>query len=436
MHGPEGALIGRLSVDGADQPSDVVIDTGSSITLFAGGAQGRPEFDRRTFRLLGRSSSDPQGPVRAVFRDVSTLTTSLGRLGRAASALAPGAVLGGDLLRSYSVDLDFAAPAMTLWPRLPAADGFLAAAGLAVLRFQLHGGGEIDALGEPDAFGFRGSLGYPATRVVLRGCAAPAPFSPEQPRAACCLTGAASNRPNQVSAATGTNLALVLTTGVGPIVLGRSAWERVAAGLPPQTPTSEEPLLVPSVSDPIAARWMVLPRLALVDQEADTSLDPGPCVELGRARRLEQVAWAAVNEPGANACVQPCDSDPKIRGSAQNSAAYIELGGMLTVAVIDDTAPLLQALRGDIRPEGPEIDGILGAAALAAVRLEIDYRSAPGRAVFSCQQHSCEAGAARQQCWAAGRCPRLRDADARRACFCLPPHGRPENAICQPAECR
>ncbi|MGH8794310.1 MAG: M50 family metallopeptidase, partial [Stackebrandtia sp.] len=44
----------------------------------------------------------------------------------------------------------------------------------------------------------------------------------------------------------------------------------------------------------------------------------------------------------------------------------LEMGGSVRVAVIDDTSPLLQALRAEIRPEGPEIDGILGAAALAA----------------------------------------------------------------------
>ena len=57
----------------------------------------------------------------------------------------PGGVLGGDLLRGYSVAFRFGAPctrrrtgfcsSMTFWPHLGADDGFLEDAGYAVIRF-------------------------------------------------------------------------------------------------------------------------------------------------------------------------------------------------------------------------------------------------------------------------------------------------------------
>ena len=38
-----------------------------------------------------------------------------------------------------------------------------------------------------------------------------------------------------------------------------------------------------------------------------------------------------------------------------------------------DTEPTLQALRTELRPDRPEVDGILGTEALADLELDIDY---------------------------------------------------------------
>ena len=45
----------------------------------------------------------------------------------------------------------------------------------------------------------------------------------------------------------------------------------------------------------------------------------------------------------------------------------------------------MQALRASVRPEGPELDGLIGAGALGRARLELDYSSEGPRAVFSCE---------------------------------------------------
>ena len=85
-------------------------------------------------------------------------------------------------------------------------------------------------------------------------------------------------------------------------------------------------------------------------------------------------------------------------------------------------------LRFDVRPEGPEVDGLLGAGALKRARVEIDSVSSAPRAVFS-----CEVDVPRTECWAAARCPRLPDAQSQHRCFGLPPHQLAP--MCAPSGC-
>ncbi len=95
--------------------------------------------------------------------------------------------------------------------------------------------------------------------------------------------------------------------------------------------------------------------------------------------------------PPRDLCGAACDVDPNNTGEAQNSAAYLELGGNIPVAVISDDEPFLQGLRFDVLPEGPELDGLVGANALGRARLELDYLSSASRAVFSCETDAARA---------------------------------------------
>ncbi len=418
VRGPGGELTVALSDDSAAAPLAAVLDTGAPITLWqATNAAAAPFVVRRTLRLRGAPGPGATAPVRAVIRRVDTVTTSLGRFGTSALSLAAGAVLGGDVLIGLSVELAFDGPSpqITIWDREPASDTFLSAASYAVLHTDRHGGGELNVLRPADSLGQRAPLRYPPSRLVLRSCAAPSAFHREDPLPETCCPGDERGR------STGVDLSLLLATGVGPVVLGEAAWSRVVARVDPPPPEPVPgPLHVATSEGPIKARWTKLPRLALVDQEAPSSANPGPCVELARARRLEQVAFRQANSPARAACALPCDLDPRARSLAQNSAAYVEVGADLDVAIIADTEPLLRGIRADVRPEGPEVDGLLGAAALRATRVELDYDRQPARLIFS-----CAAAAAPDQCHAAARCVRLSGADQTHACFGLAPHGLP-----------
>jgi hypothetical protein len=328
---------------------------------------------------------------------------------------------------------------MTFWNHLAEDASLLEDAGYAVVSFTPFGGGEITADGDPDFLGLRGPLTVPPTRVVLRGCALPDPFTPVTGSPLLSLAKC-NTVADAVRQSSGVDLSLMIDTGVGPLVLAASAWQRVvAAGLAslptavalpaaPATAGAALPLYVASWPVPIdVLLWTSIPRYALVNLEIGANDDPGPCVELARARRTEIVSYATVTDPTRELCGARCDLDPNNSGVAQNSAAYLEVGGNIPVAVISDDEPFLQGLRFDVLPEGPELDGLVGAAALGRARMELDYVSQSPRAVFS-----CETDAVREACWAGARCPQLPDHNSFHYCFDLPVHGLP--AACAPPD--
>jgi hypothetical protein len=423
--GPGGELIVRLAT-GAAEPGRALLDTGSPVTVWhTAQPASPPDVVRRDLRLLGPPRAGGTAPLRALIRQVLAINGRIGPIGTTESSFVPDAVLGGDLLRSFSVEIGFAVPEVTFWRRQPAADDFLAGAGYVLLHLPRYGGGELEALAPPDALGMRAPHQVPPSRLLLRACAAPAAFRQEEPLPGRCCPG------DERKLATGADLSLVLTTGVGPLVLGRGAWERVRATLTDPPAATSRPLLLASSERPIMAEWTRLPRLALVNREADLGTDPGPCTELGRARRLEQVAVRQAAQSQLAACVLPCDVDPRTPGRAQNAAAYLEVGGELEVAIIDDADDLLQAVREEVRPDGPEVDGFLGAAALAGARVELDYLGKDTRALFSCEE-----GTPVERCRAVARCPRLPEPGTTHVCFGLPAHALPQmcenQAACGP----
>jgi hypothetical protein len=382
------------------------VDTGAALTVFDGSADGTPETMTSSLEILDAA---PPSAVRARFSGIDTLASPLGDVGDQSTH--PLAVLGGDILSGFSTEFHFGVPSITFWANQRADDGFLEDAGYAVLHFTPFGGGEVTANGDPDIFGLRGPLEVVPTRIVFRTCAAPAAFDPATaPLVACCTEADA------FAQATGVELALLLSTGTGPLVLSQTAWNKILPTLATPPAMTAGPLWIATASTPagppIDATWTTIPRLALVNQESSPTDDAGPCVDLARSRRLEQVSIAQANGPtcvsrAESICVQPCDIDPNNSGEARNSAAYIELGGQMAVAVVADDNAMLQGLRADIRPEGPEIDGIIGAGALGGTRLEIDYRSTSSmRAIFS-----CDGMPARDVCWTGARCPQLPDND-------------------------
>jgi hypothetical protein len=409
---------GGLTARGQDASGalTVSVDTGSDLTFFTRSADERAQMVTRSLDLLDALPAPEGGgyPVRARLHDIEGLPVNLDPAG-------PSVILGAAFLTNFSVELDFGAPQMTLWSRLGTPDGYLTQAGFAVLHFGLFGGTELSAISEPDFLGLTGPVEVPPTRVVLRGCAGAKSFDataalPEL----CCARG------DEIVNATGVNLALSVSSGVGPLVLAESAWTRYAASqdVAPAAPAPGPDLEIPGLAAPLTGvLWATLSRLALVDPETAPATNPGACVELGRARRLD---WAEAHRAQA-ACAQPCDTDPQASGAAFNAAAYVEIDRDLPVAIISDETPFLQAVRAEVRPAGPEVDGFLGADVFSDTTLELDYQSNPTRAIVSC------AGGTSATCRVSPRCPRLESSSEEHACFGLAPMTLP--STCAPSGC-
>ena len=445
-----GALVAFAGLPGAGQTFKMVIDTGSPFTILAAPPVASAETNPASWDLYGAAAAPSiVPPLRASFRGWDVIGVPLYPAGD--PSFLPQGVLGADLLRGYSVEFRFGAlcpgggselcSSMTFWGHLNEDASLLEDAGYAVVNFTPFGGGEITADGDPDFLGLRGPLDVPATRVVLRACALPDAFSPipgSSKMSAASLANCKSGQ-DALDQATGVDLSLMIDTGVGPLVLSSSAWTRVVAAagkvgltppLPPVPPTaagsSLPPLYVATWYKPIdVLLWATIPRFVLINLEAGTDNDPGPCVELGRSRRTELVAYQnqMVTNSAPGLCGAPCDVDPNNRDEAANSAAYLEIGGQIPVAVISDDDPFLQGLRFDVLPEGPELDGLVGANALGRSRLELDYLSSPSRAVFSCETDD------REVCWAAARCPQLPDHSSPHYCFGLGPQWLPASCV-------
>jgi hypothetical protein len=446
--GPDGgallALAALPATPGATFP--MVVDTGSPFTLLAGPASATSQTSQASWNLYSWGVLPPgcaaptaecRPPLRATFRGLDTFELPLQPAGD--PSLVPGGVLGADILRGYSVEFRFGqicptgGPAlcssMTLWSHLAEDASFLEDAGYAVINFTPFGGGEVTADGDPDFLGLRGPLTIPATRVVLRSCALADPFTRMNGSPKLSI-GDCTTAQKAIDQASGVDLSLMIDTGVGPLVLAKSAWQRLvdarlsnptSVTLPaaPPEPNGAPPLYVASWNEPIPVLlWTSIPRYALVNLEIGANDDPGPCVELARSRRTEIVSSANANN--RDLCGAKCDLDPNNNGVARNSAAYLEISGAIPVAVISDDEPFWQGLRFDILPEGPELDGLVGAAALGRARMELDYVSSTQRAVFS-----CETDAPPDACKAAARCPQLPDHSSVHYCFGLGPQTLP-----------
>jgi len=175
----------------------------------------------------------------------------------------------------------------------------------------------------------------------------------------------------------------VVSTGLGPSILGRSAYERyrtAAHGVPPDvTALPAASVLLPSGT--ITGGLATIPSLALVG----TSSNPrGACEEVHAHHYLVTDAKDHRGNPDDN----PCTANITC-----GAPAMIELrpATPIDVIVVADADPTLQSLRAELRPDQAEVDGILGTAAMRAIELDVDY---PNNRVVA----RCGAGVAAAEC--------------------------------------
>ncbi len=352
-----GAFLVQLRA-GDEAPRTAVLDVLSPVTVLDQDASAAPARRTVTLDLMApRSAADPTAIVRtrwsAAVLDLHPCDPALAActVGAAGLPREIGAILGADVLRENAIAFEPASDRIFVLPDVAGDNEARGRACDVVVPAPFYGGGTL-RLGDTE-------VGFAGTRVALGVCLSPDPDAARM-----------EDR--------GVDAALVLSTGVGLSILGRArydAWARATGGpdyvtLPPAT------ALLPS--GPVEGRLGRIDRLAIVG----TSTAPrGACREVFAHHLL--AARDCVPEDGEDC---PCTEGTSCRVAAiaeLNPAAPIE------VVVVEDEHPLLQALRAELRPEQPEIDGVLGVNALSTTAFDVDYPD--NRLLLRCVAAGCVA---------------------------------------------
>lgn len=283
-----------------------------------------------------------------------------------------GAVIGADTLRGDAIRFEPHTSTIYVVDELGGSDEARDQACDALLPAPFYGGGSL-VVGDAE-------LTFDGLRIAIDVCLLPTP-----PR----------DRPLAVA---GTDAAMVLSSGLGVSILGEARYRqwREATGAPALEDLPAATALLPA--GPIVGRLATIPA---IDLGGGGSSSRGACRD-GYANRL----LTARNCLDTDDC--PCGSDPFCAAPAVMELAP---AAPIEVVVVPDTEPVLQALRAELRPARPEIDGILGVDALGGAVLDVDYPH--NRVLLRCVPPApgCVADPATPPACAVR--PTLRDADSR-----------------------
>jgi hypothetical protein len=261
-------------------------------------------------------------------------------------------VLGADLLSKGAVRFDFSASSMQFFPDIAGDDASRGRACDAVFGSPFHGGGTLRVSGAEVSFTGR--------RIAMGAC----------------LAFDASDQIREIER--GVDALFLVSSALGTTIISESTYERYSAfveGTPDLDTLPTQTLHL--IDGPVTARAGSINQVALVGEEAD---DRGPCKEMF-ANHFMAVNGCRDNNLSGDDC--PCSDATFCRTGAvlelsvdderDDQGALVTEGAGIDVLVIPDSDPLLQELRDELRPGLPEVDGIIGANALAAVSMDVDY---------------------------------------------------------------
>jgi hypothetical protein len=183
--------------------------------------------------------------------------------------------------------------------------------------------------------------------------------------------------PELPQASRGADALMLISTGIGTSLLGESAYARYRLVRDTALPLDQLPLATVNLpSGPITGRQTTIDRMALVARSSSTPR--APCRHVFAHHLLLQRDCMLGDD-----C--PCENGEEFCPIP----AVVELAPAagLEVLVISDDEPTLQALRTELRPDQPEVDGIIGTNALRSAELDIDYPHA--RVLARCTSSEC-----------------------------------------------
>jgi hypothetical protein len=347
-----GALVVGLAEDGHSGVRNAVLDVLSPITVVDRGTDTQLSVDESTLTLYGVTATGELTEPRARFEDTSVVTlhpcdftTAVCEVGTDTAPRSFDAVLGMDAFSGDALRIRRATHELFVFPDIAGDDLHRSRACDAVFPSTFRGGGTLMLGGTEVQFSNR--------RIAIDTCLAPNP-------------NGATQRER------GLDALLVLSTALGPTLLNESIYTRYRE----LDPTAPELELLPEQivnlpSGPIAGRLTSLPAIALVGNLP--SNPRAPCRQVYAHHQLASQSCSTGID-----C--PCTSGDEFC----SVPAVVELApaARLTVLIVSNDDPTLQALRTELRPDRPEVDGILGTDALQALELDVDYPN--GRLLMRC----------------------------------------------------
>lgn len=373
------------------------VDTMAPISTIDNSVIGEPplEVDRyvTTVELLELDGAD--APVRARFTDVALLeshscasaaglpVSEFCPVGLAGQTTAIRGVLGANLLARHAVRFDFGQALIQFFPDIAGSLGQRTALCDAAFDEPFQGGGTLVVGGT--------EISFPATRIAIDVCFYNDACQ-DQGQIPC---GGHCPVPWPRDTSHAVDALFVLSTALPISVVNRSTYERYVhmyeergqEDPPPAFDSLPERTLF-LASRPVTVRIAHMNRMALVAEASD---ERGPCGERFLNDYLTRRDSCDGLEP--EQCQCPQDQDfCRAAGMVEVALPRDETGHQgFEVAVVPDDDPTLQALRNELRPELPEVSGILGVNVLADVIVDVDYpndrmflRCAPGVDNRSC----------------------------------------------------
>jgi len=279
------------------------------------------------------------------------------------------AIIGADALAGDAVRLRLADDQISVLPDVGGTDKERSLDCDAVFDSPYRGGGTLVFPTTELAFGNR--------RITLQACLGQDPDPGPTPE----IT-ALNQR--------GADALVVVSTSIGISILGAAAYQRYLIAHPEETPASPPPTeSVYLPSGIVTGQHVTIKRLALVAASTSNALSPCRQIYAHRLLTTHQLATADCQRDANGNSPRDCP--------CKDGSLFCAVPGILELtpvppAVIDmlvvsDTDMTLQALRAELRPDQPEVDGILGADVLRNAEIDVDYPH--DRLLARCPDRSC-----------------------------------------------
>ncbi len=356
-----GPISITVSDGNAGEKLPAVVNTSAPVTLIDGFVPGDPVPSprRRDVELLLYSGTGAGAVPRIALSGVSsfeihpcTATDAYCVAGVGSQTEPVRAILGADVLSRRAVRFDLPRSALQFFPDIAGSDAARGDACDAVFKSPFAGGGTLILGGSEETF--------TGNRLALGAC----------------LHYDPSTATDQLDR--GSDALFIVATGAPISMLSESAYERYRTLV---NDTQVAPALadLPTTtvylpSGPIAAHLGTITRIALVGQGSDKR---GPCQELYANHVMSVNGCRVPVQLSKEACI--C-----YQATFCSTAAAVEIDRPFAVAVINDLEPLLQALRDELRPTFPEVNGLLAPNAMTPLGFDVNYPNS--RALARCEE--------------------------------------------------